>query len=87
MNCVRRREPCRAAADARYRAKRVIAPTGTSRCFRVGRLHAEAVIIERNRILEPSVESGSRRRFAGRKVEAGMMPRAADGSAYDNAFV
>jgi hypothetical protein len=53
----------------------------------VGRLHAEAIVIERNGILVQSVESGSGCRFAGRKVEACMMPRAPDGGACDHAFV
>ena len=55
--------------------------------LRAGRLHAEAVIIELHRIFQQSVESGSRCRFAGCKVEACMMPRTADARADDNAFV
>ena len=86
-NCVRCSKPRCATAHDRHRAKRVLAPTGTRGCFRVGRLHGEAIAIERYRILQQSVESGSRCRFAGRKVEACMMPRTADGRADDNAFV
>ena len=86
-NCVRCSKPRCATAHDRDRAKRVLASTGTPSCFHVGRLHGEAIVIKRNRILQQSVESGSRCRFAGRKVEACMMPRTADGRADDNAFV
>ena len=86
-NCVRRREPGRAAAYDRHRPKRDLALSDTSRCLRAGGLHGEAIIIKRNRILEQSVESGSGCRFVGRKVEASMMPRTPDGRADDNTLV
>jgi hypothetical protein len=66
-NCARCSKPRCATAHDRHRAKRVLAPTGTPRCFHVGRLHGEAIVIERNRILQQSVESGSRCRFARRR--------------------
>ena len=83
-NCVRRREPGRAASHDRHRLKRDLASSDTLRFLRSGRLHGEAVIFEYNRIFEQSVESGSRYRFVGRKVEACMMPRTPDSRTDDN---
>src|ERR1700729_3508600 len=56
-NCLRCSKPRCAPAPHRHRAKRVLAATGTPRWFRVSRLHGEAIVIERNRVLQQSVQS------------------------------
>ena len=86
-NCVRRREPGRATAYDRHRPKRDLVPSDTTKCLRAGWLYGEAIIIDRNRIFEQSVESGSRCRFPSLKVEARMMPRTSDGRTDDNTLV
>jgi hypothetical protein len=62
-------------------------PFDTTKCLRAAWLYGEAIIIDRNRIFEQSVESGSRRRFLSLKVEARMMPRTPDGCTDDNTLV
>ena len=53
----------------------------------MGRLYGEAIVIKCNRILQQSVESGSRCRFLSLEVEARMMPRTSDCRADDNTLV
>jgi hypothetical protein len=86
-NCVRRREPGRAAAYDRHRPKRDLVPSDTTKYLCAGWLCGEAIVIDRNRIFEQSVESGSRCRFLRLKIEARMMPRTSDGRTDDNTLV
>jgi hypothetical protein len=84
---VRRREPGSAAAYDRHRPKRDLVPSDTTKCLRAGWLYGEAIILDRNRIFEQSVESGSGCRFLSLKVESCMMPRTSDGRTDDNTLV
>ena len=84
---VRRREPGRAAADDRHRSERGVALAEMPRGRLFRRPDLEAIPLDRDRIGFQAVKSRSGRRFAGREVECGVMPRAADPPVGDDALV
>ena len=75
---VRRREPGCATAHDRHGSERDVDLAEPWSGLRLGRLYREAIPFNNDSIFLQGVESWRRRRLAGRKVEAGMVPRAAD---------